>query len=147
MKLEAFLFLAIIHPRLPDSRKYLEAFSDTSGCEVYSETIQIAIMPQLFNLTLELTRLVPFSLASSDAVMNLARSLRNSGSDIVTEEDLATVLGRLRIAPQMASSFRTVVARNDSSVLAGALGITLEAGPGPTVSLQCIEAAFLTGAC
>ena len=104
-------------------------------------------MPQFFNLTLELTRLVPFSLASSDAVMNLARSLRNSGSDIVTEEDLATVLGRLRIAPQMASSFRTVVARNDSSVLAGALGITLEAGPGPTVSLQCIEAAFLTGAC
>lgn len=67
-------------------------------------------MPQFFNLTLELTRLVPLGLASSDTVMSLARSLRNSGSDIVTEEDLATVLGRLRIAPQMASSFRTVVA-------------------------------------
>ena len=82
-------------------------------------------MPQVFNLTLELTRLIPLGLASSDAVMNLARSQRNPGSDMIIEENIATVLGRLHVAPQVASSFRTVVAKSDSS----AKWLQLEAVP------------------
>lgn len=100
--------------------------------------VQVASMTPFsnqFSLSLELTRLVPLGIAASDAVMNLARSLRNSGSDIVIEEDLATVFGRCRISPHMTTSFRTLVARSDSSILSRGLGMVLEAGPGPTVSL------------
>ena len=89
--------------------------------------VQVASMAPFsnqFSLSLELTRLVPLGLAASDAVMNLARSLRNSGSDIVIEEDLATVFGRRRISPHMTTSFRTLVARSDSSILSRGLGIT-----------------------
>ncbi|KAF2189322.1 hypothetical protein K469DRAFT_701956 [Zopfia rhizophila CBS 207.26] len=57
---------------------------------------------------------------------------QSSGSDIVIEEDLAEVFGRSRIAMNMASSFRTIVA---ASSLPTKLceGISLCNGPGPTV--------------
>lgn len=87
-----------------------------------------------FSLSLELTRLVPFGLSASNAIMSLARSLQNSGSDIVIEEDLANVFGRCRIAPHRDREFREVVGKHHSSTLSSALGLTLEDGPGPTVS-------------
>ncbi|CAL8575148.1 hypothetical protein XPA_001090 [Xanthoria parietina] len=65
--------------------------------------------------------------------MSLARSLQNSGSDIVIEEDLANIFGRCRIAPHREREFREVVGKNHSSTLSSALGLTLEDGPGPTV--------------
>lgn len=104
--------------------------------EVFDQLL-VAGMPlsNQFSLSLELTRLVPFGLATTDAVMNLARSLQNSGSDVVTEEGLATIFGRCRISPQMATSFCTVVRKRNSSMLDSALGLSLEGGPGPTVSL------------
>lgn len=96
-------------------------------------------MPPLtnqFSLSLELTRLVPLGIAAGNTVMSLARSLQKSGSDIVVEEDLATIFGRCRISHQLGNSFRTVVAKTDSNVLCQRLGLTLEAGPGPTVSVM-----------
>ncbi|KAL9118437.1 MAG: hypothetical protein Q9187_005019 [Circinaria calcarea] len=95
-----------------------------------------------FSLSLELTRLIPTGLATSNAFMSLARSLRNSGSDVVIEEDLAILFGRCRIFPQMATSFRTLVAREDSSLLNTLLGLTLEGGPGPTVLRGLTQAPY-----
>lgn len=88
-----------------------------------------------FSLSVDLIRGVPMGLTALNAVMKMARSLQSSGSDVVAEEDLATIFGKSRISPQMATSFCTIVGKGDSSILNSALGLTLEGGPGPTVSL------------
>lgn len=89
-----------------------------------------------FALSLEVTRLVPLALAAGNsaaaAVMKLARDLQDSGSDLITEEDLAEVFGRSRIEPQLASSFKTVVVQARNTPVCE--GIILQSGPGPTVS-------------
>ncbi|KAI4250849.1 MAG: hypothetical protein L6R42_008604, partial [Xanthoria sp. 1 TBL-2021] len=87
-----------------------------------------------FSLSLELTRLVPFGQFASNAIMSLAGFLQNSGSDTVIEEDLANIFGRCRISPHREREFRKIVGKNHSSTLSSALGLTLEDGPGPTVS-------------
>ena len=69
-----------------------------------------------FSLSLDLTWLVPLGIAASNAIMDLARSLKNSGSDIVIEEDLATIFGRFRIAPLMERTFRTVVSKHNAGL-------------------------------
>ena len=89
-----------------------------------------------FSLSLELTRLLPLGgavEAGGRALIQLARELQRSGSDIVVEEDLAEVFGRNRIEPHFESTFRTAV--RDSSIvqLPRLLDIILEAGAGPTV--------------
>ena len=93
-------------------------------------------MSSQFALSLEVTRLVPLALAATNsaaaAVMKLARDLQDSGSDLITEEDLAEVFGRSRIEPQLASSFKTVVVKTTSTHVCE--GIILQSGPGPTVS-------------
>ncbi|KAI4190440.1 MAG: hypothetical protein LQ346_004910, partial [Caloplaca aetnensis] len=89
-----------------------------------------------FSLGLELTRLIPLNLAASKAaeyIMSLARDLHSSGSDIVIEEDLALIFGRFQIAPELASSFKTIVVRTNSS-FSLTEGISLISGAGPTVS-------------
>ena len=89
-----------------------------------------------FALTLELTRLLPpigwAADKASSAIMSRARELRQSGSDIVVEEDLVNVFGRCKISDTLTSSFRVIVAKSSSNVpLLEA--ITLSGGPGPTV--------------
>jgi len=90
-----------------------------------------------FSIGLELPNLIPTGLVAAgktwEAAMKFARQLQSSGSDIVTEEDLAIMFGRKRITRNMASSFRTVVAKSHSSATLGA-GIALFSGPGPTVT-------------
>lgn len=89
-----------------------------------------------FSLSLELTQIVPVSLIASkaaEAVMSLARDLQSSGSDIVVEEDLARLFGTIKIEHKVASSFRTVVANSGGSRPL-VERISLEVGPGPTVS-------------
>ncbi|XTI85368.1 hypothetical protein V2W45_1454916, partial [Cenococcum geophilum] len=87
-----------------------------------------------FALSLELTRLLPIIGRSQvvEDVIKLARSLQGSGSDIVIEEDLMRLYGHARIEAQLASSFRTTVAKTASTKLCA--GISLESGPGPTVA-------------
>lgn len=71
-----------------------------------------------FALTLELTRLIPIKWATNKAaefLINRARDLHHSGSDIVVEEDLVNVLGRNRISVPLSSSFKTVVAKSSSN--------------------------------
>lgn len=89
-----------------------------------------------FALTVELTRLLPpIGWAANKAinsVMNRARELRHSGSDIVAEEDLTMAFGRCRISQALTSTFKTVLTKSSSQIpLLEA--ITLQAGPGPTV--------------
>ncbi|MCJ1390074.1 hypothetical protein MMC18_002932 [Xylographa bjoerkii] len=87
-----------------------------------------------FALSLELTRLLPVTWATNkatEAVMIHARDLRNSGSDIVVEEDLVSVLGRNTISPTLTSSFKHIVVKSSFNVPLWE-GITLQSGPGPT---------------
>jgi len=88
-----------------------------------------------FDLTLELTRLLPLNLlgnASQSAVLSLARQLCNSGSDIIIEQDLAELFGRSRVGRQLESSFRAIVSRGKNAALTDEL--SLISGPGPTVT-------------
>ena len=99
-----------------------------------------------FALSLEVTRLVPLaSLANkaTQAVINSARALSNSGSDIVVENDLVEAFGRSQIAPSLASTFQNIVRANSSSTTLWD-GLTLQAGPGPTVERAFREPPFFS---
>src|ERR1700733_14238374 len=93
-----------------------------------------------FALSLEVTRLVPFNLITSkitEKILQFARDLQNSGSDILIEEDLLSIFGRCRVAPQMERSFRTLVLKQSSVPLSD--GLSLENGAGPTVLRRLTE--------
>lgn len=89
-----------------------------------------------FSLSLELTQVGPPLLTiagkSWEVAMRLARELQSSGSDIVIEENMATLFGRSTISPSLSSTFRTLVFKSDvqTSILTG---IALVSGAGPTV--------------
>lgn len=66
--------------------------------------------------------------------MTLARDLRKSHSDIVVEEDLASVLSRLRIEPGLEGDFKEAVAHSDTvQLLPNLEKVYLAQGAGPTV--------------
>ena len=94
-----------------------------------------------FALSLEITRLLPISTITETtalAVYNLARGLRNSGSDIIVEQDLAEAFGRCRITHEIERSFRTIVGK--SSGTTSFIGeILLQRGPGPTVTRALVS--------
>ena len=89
-----------------------------------------------FALSVELSRLVPIpSMASiaSSALLDLVRDFRSSGSDFITEIDLAEVFGRCYIAPELAGGFKTLIQRSTRAKLTGIVELVLEAGAGPSV--------------
>ena len=71
--------------------------------------------------------------ALGHGVLALARDIRNTGSDLLVEEDLVANFGRNRIESQFESTFKTVVRESTSKQLATSLDIFLNAGAGPTV--------------
>ncbi|MCJ1376106.1 hypothetical protein MMC20_007346 [Loxospora ochrophaea] len=73
--------------------------------------------------------------------MQWARDLKHSGSDIVVEEDLANVFGRMRISDRLTSSFKNIVGKSSSNISLWE-GITLQGGPGPTVLRALQERPF-----
>ena len=84
-----------------------------------------------FQLSLELTNLIPFGASN---IVNFARALQRSGSDLVAEEDLVQIFGRNRLEERFESTFKTLV--RDSSqqtILSQAIDIVIEGGAGPTV--------------
>lgn len=98
-----------------------------------------------FNLSVELTKLVPFGSlinTASRGLINLVRELHKSGSDIVAEQDLAEIFGRNRIENKFASTFRTAVKKSTIHRLSEAAEIVLEAGAGPTVKRSLTEHAY-----
>lgn len=94
-----------------------------------------------FALSLEITRLLPISTITETtalAVYKLARGLRNSGSDIIVEQDLAEVFGRCRITHEIERSFRTIVGKSSGTTPLGG-EILLQRGPGPTVTRALVS--------
>ncbi|KAA6409248.1 MAG: hypothetical protein FRX48_06801 [Lasallia pustulata] len=93
------------------------------------------VLPAQFQLGLELTNIVnPLTSALSKwGSLALADAIKRSGSDVITEMKLASLLGRHRIDPVMEYSFREVVAKSNQSVISRYLDIVLESGAGPTV--------------
>lgn len=83
-----------------------------------------------FELSLELTNLIPFKVSD---VVNFARALQKSGSDLVAEEDLVLIFGRNKLEEQFESSFKTVIRESTKqTILSKALDIIIEGGAGPS---------------
>ena len=93
-----------------------------------------------FSVTLELTRLAttaPVRRAASYAyehVDKLIRQWRGSGSDLLVEDGLAAVFGRMRIDPSLEQEFRDTVKVNSFIQLHPDHEVVLRSGPGPTVA-------------
>lgn len=102
-------------------------------------------MGSQFSLSLELTKLVPFGSLFNAAGLGLVRMLRDiqaSGSDFITEEDLAQVFGRNRIEPLFASTFRTAVKHSVIHQFTGIAELVIEGGAGPTVKRSLNEPGY-----
>lgn len=94
-----------------------------------------------FQLSLELTKAFPVREAAVEGgklvkklLLDLARRLRNSGSDILVEEDLAAVFGRGMVAHGLETRFKEEIIQNTkvSPIYDGCL-LALSIGAGPTV--------------
>ena len=100
-----------------------------------------------FSLSLELTKFLPGSSLVSLAgrgLLHLMRELQNSGSDFITEGDLAEIFGRNRIEPRFASTFRTAVKHSAIHQIANIAELVIEAGPGPTVRRSLKEPPYFS---
>lgn len=100
-----------------------------------------------FSLSLELTKLLPLGSAvnaTGRGLIQLARELQKSGSDIVVEEDLAEVFGRNRVTRHFESTFRAAVRESKVQELSGYLDIVLESGAGPTVRRSLQDRAYFS---
>ncbi|MCJ1424475.1 hypothetical protein MMC29_002363 [Sticta canariensis] len=100
-----------------------------------------------FSLSLELTKLIPFGSVLSGAsrgMLHLMRELKDSGSDIITEADLAEVFGRNRIEEKFASTFRTAVRKSAIHKISDIAELVIEAGAGPTVRRSLSESAYFS---
>ena len=92
-------------------------------------------MAPTFQLGLELTNIVnPLSqVVSAIGSLHLLDAIRKSGSDVLTETRLASLLGRHRIEKSIEFHFREAVAKSEQSFISRYVDIVLEAGAGPTV--------------
>ena len=98
-----------------------------------------------FSLSLELTKLIPcgpLATVVGRGFLNLLRELQTSGSDLVTEEDLAAILGRNRIDPRFESTFRTAIKHSAVHRVADIAELMIEAGAGPTVRRSLKEPVY-----
>ncbi|KAI9723888.1 MAG: hypothetical protein M1828_004007 [Chrysothrix sp. TS-e1954] len=100
-------------------------------------------MPVNFNFQvgLELARILPVRESLQKAATSLltrAKDLRKTGSDLVVEEDLAELFGRLHIEPNLEKQFRSIVAEQGTVELPDASDVYLEQGAGPTLSMLCM---------
>ncbi|MCJ1417116.1 hypothetical protein MMC32_003455 [Xylographa parallela] len=106
----------------------------------------MALNPQ-FAVSYELSNLVPvvpiLNLASR-GLLELVRDFQSSGSNLITEHDLAAIFGRSYIDAQFASTFKTAVQKSKIRRLAGIAEIVLEAGAGPTVQHAIKEVPFFS---
>ena len=100
-----------------------------------------------FSLFVELTKLVPFGSLVNTAGHGLVRLLREiqaSGSDFVTEEDLAQILARNRVEPLFASTFKTAVKHSVIHEIPSVAELVFEGGAGPIVRRSLNEPAYFS---
>ncbi|KAL8736041.1 MAG: hypothetical protein Q9166_000603 [cf. Caloplaca sp. 2 TL-2023] len=98
-----------------------------------------------FSLSLELTKLVPFGSlvnAAGHGLVRLLRDIQASGSDFITEEDLAQVFGRNQVEPLFASTFRTAVKHSVIHQISDIAELVFEGGAGPTVKRSLNEPGY-----
>lgn len=85
-----------------------------------------------FSLSVELSKLVPVapivSIASRN-LLELVRGLDRSGSNLITEHDLAQIFGRTYISPQFANTFKNAVRTSAVHKLSSIAELVLEIGP------------------
>ncbi|KAH7068945.1 hypothetical protein BKA63DRAFT_520351 [Paraphoma chrysanthemicola] len=87
-------------------------------------------------LSLDLSNILPIKdgvVAAGSYLLSLARDLKTSGSDIVVEEDVASIFGRGTMRPDLEKKFRDIVSVTTIKPLSNGLPIELHSGPGPTV--------------
>lgn len=73
--------------------------------------------------------------SSFNAVVQFARDLQRSGSDIIVEEDLAAIFGRARVNSKIVEQFKKNILQNPSFVsLYKDCEIGLDRRLGPTVN-------------
>ncbi|KAL9580655.1 MAG: hypothetical protein Q9203_006215 [Teloschistes exilis] len=103
-------------------------------------------MSSQFSLSLlELSKLVPFGSlvnATGHGLVRLLRQIETSGSDFITEQDLAEVFGRNRVEPLFASTFRTAVKQSLIHEISGIAELVIEGGAGPTVRRSLNEPGY-----
>ena len=91
-----------------------------------------------FQIGVELTKIFPVrELAGGiyNKVMNYARDLRKTGSDLVVEEDLAAIFGRGRLEASLEMKFREEVLKDmDFIPVHHGSEIGLDTRPGPTLN-------------
>ena len=98
-------------------------------------------------LSVELTRAFPIGALIENAgiqVLDYARDLRKSGSDIVVEADLVEVFGRGKIVPEIERKFRDVVKVRKCIPLRHGCEISLDSGPGPTTLQAFRDSRYFT---
>ncbi|KAH0845987.1 hypothetical protein FOPE_11189 [Fonsecaea pedrosoi] len=89
-----------------------------------------------FQLALELSNILPVKEVAAfayTALFNLARELRNSGSDLFIEADLASIFGRSPVSRELEKAFKDKVHISTVTTLHEGSEIQLRTGPGPTV--------------
>ncbi|KIX95295.1 uncharacterized protein Z520_08812 [Fonsecaea multimorphosa CBS 102226] len=89
-----------------------------------------------FQLALELTNVLPVREIGTlvyTKLLDMARELRNSGSDIVVEADLASIFGRAQVSLELEKAFKAKVHISKVTPLHEGSEIQLRTGPGPTV--------------
>ena len=97
-------------------------------------------------VTLELSRISPLRDLSNhayNAILDYARRARMSGSDIVVEEDLVTIFGRVHISSELEASYRDVVKIQKFVPLYKGCEIRLDAGAGPIVQNALLYRAYM----
>jgi hypothetical protein len=97
-------------------------------------------LPVGFQVSLELTKIVPvrqaivfLALYSGKQILDLARNLRNSNSDILVEADLVAIFGRVWIDETITRDFKAEVIKNTEVVSIGNVSLELRKGAGPTL--------------
>jgi hypothetical protein len=89
-------------------------------------------------LSVELTRLassLSYPKSALTSLINFARDLRKSGSDIIVEEDLANIFGRGMIVAKLEDDFKTAVTKDVKiTLLHPQCEIVLRPGPAATVT-------------
>ncbi|KAL8710000.1 MAG: hypothetical protein Q9220_005271 [cf. Caloplaca sp. 1 TL-2023] len=100
-----------------------------------------------FSLSLELTKLVPFGSlfnAAGGGLVRLLREIQASGSDFITEQDLAEVFGRNQIEARFASNFRTAAKHSVIHEISAIADLVIEGGAGPTVRRSLNESGYFS---
>ncbi|KAF2489580.1 hypothetical protein BU16DRAFT_543979 [Lophium mytilinum] len=93
-----------------------------------------------FQVSLELAAIFPIRQMVSSAttytwskIMSIARTLKQSGSDLLVEEELCAVFGRVWVDSKLSSKFRTMVVEHTSTNSLSHPTLELKVGSGPTL--------------